>query len=399
MATLMARVKNRDGMFCQRAVKFARNHKPTPVESATSYFVLYRDENGKRKATKGTTLELALVELHRVEAVRAGSRELLKEFQAHAPATPSRTVLSEAVNRYLAELPAFGKARGTCRLYSDAVNDFQRVCSDRGTVYVEDIKREDLIAYLEWMRKSLSRQQYGSRETTLANRLRSLGTFLVKHGIKMKKDRSPLPNDPGLLAHSEMPKAPRRNPKKYSADTVSTMLAVADVDETDLIQFFLFTGFRDEEVAYCEWSDINFRAGTVNVHDKPHWGWKPKDKEQRQFDIPLPPDFVERMHQRRERQKGCELIFPNTNCRPDVHLILRVKRVARRAGIEERITLHQFRRTFGTTMARRFGVHTAQKLLGHANLATTALYLASDEEDMREVRAAAGDTFAKYVGK
>ncbi len=43
------------------------------------------------------------------------------------------------------------------------------------------------------------------------------------------------------------------------------MLAVADAGEADLIQFFLRTGVRDEEAAYMEWKDIDWKRQQVMV--------------------------------------------------------------------------------------------------------------------------------------
>src|SRR3984957_18873252 len=130
--------------------------------------------------------------------------------------------------------------------------------------------------------------------------MRRLGAFLNQHGIKIKKSYASALNDPGLLANSEFPKLKGKKPSKYSDEMIAAWLKAATVDEADLIWFFLATGFRDEEAASCEWSDINFADQTINVHAKPKtttrsWSWKPKDGESRQIDIPLSGDFVRRM--------------------------------------------------------------------------------------------------------
>ncbi len=52
---------------------------------------------------------------------------------------------------------------------------------------------------------------------------------------------------------------------KYSAEEIKAMLAVADAGEADLIQFFLRTGVRDEEAAYMEWKDIDWKRQQVMV--------------------------------------------------------------------------------------------------------------------------------------
>jgi integrase len=159
------------------------------------------------------------------------------------------------------------------------------------------------------------------------------------------------------------------------------MLKVANEDEKDLISFFLYTGFRDEEAAHAKYSDIDFRKGTINVHDKPEFGWTVKDHEQRPQDIVLPDKFIDRMNKRRTRyqSKSSDLIFPNRAGKPNSHLIRTAQHVGKRAGVEDRITLHKFRRTFGTVVAKQFGIETARLWLGHSDISTTQRYLAADE--------------------
>ena len=182
------------------------------------------------------------------------------------------------------------------------------------------------------------------------------------------------------------------------------MMAAANVDEADLIQTFLVSGFRDEEVAHLEWADVNFADGSVNVHTKPRthtraWTWKPKDDESRSVDIPLSADFVDRLKARQKRYASgkCALIFPSGVCKPDNNLLRRVRKVAKRAGVTQPITLHKFRRTFGSYIAKAYGVEMARQCLGHSDIATTQSYLSADTEDAKKVRDTIGDVQAEYL--
>ena len=62
-------------------------------------------------------------------------------------------------------------------------------------------------------------------------------------------------------------KATRKNADKYSRDSIQKIVEAADTDEKDLILFYLYAGFRDEEAVYSKYSDIDFKKGTINVHD------------------------------------------------------------------------------------------------------------------------------------
>ena len=152
-------------------------------------------------------------------------------------------------------------------------------------------------------------------------------------------------------------------------------------------------------LAHTQWTDFNFQRGTVNVTEKPEYGWTIKDHEPRAQDIPLPADFVKRMMARRDRRAGSKLASRSVlSGKPDMHLIKIVRRVAKRAGIEERISLHKFRRTFGSVVAKRFGLDKQLMWLGHSNISTTQKYVAADEMTDEYSKKAVNELFAATGG-
>jgi integrase len=92
--------------------------------------------------------------------------------------------------------------------------------------------------------------------------------FLIDAGVGMP------------LKQKDWPKEVRARKEKYSVDAVMGMLAATSMkrhdnnawdpeDDKDLVHFLLKTGFRDDEIAHAQYSDINFKNGTVNVTSKP----------------------------------------------------------------------------------------------------------------------------------
>lgn len=320
--------------------------------------------------------------------------------------------LRDAVNEYLETCKTIGNDIDTIASKTRTLDSFCDVCSQNGISTVDALRdtqtgRRAVLAYLSWMKTHVSTVNVeGARpENTYYSRLRRLGTFLKQHGIKLKKDAHAGPADPGLLVYHEFPKYTSKQPAKYSRETIAAILKTATVDEADLIWFFLSTGFRDGEVAHCEWSDLNFKDRTINIHAKPQtatraWSWKPKDDESRPVDIPLSADFVERMTARRERaqNQNCSLIFPNSVCKPSHKLLRIVRQAAKRAEITERIELHKFRKTFACYVSEKHSIELVRQLLGHADIATTQLYLSANAADVRKMKASVDDMTADFGG-
>ena len=92
--------------------------------------------------------------------------------------------------------------------------------------------------------------------------------------------------------------------------------------------------------------------------------------------------------------KDSDLIFPTSRGNPDLHLIKIVRRAAKAAKFEGKISLHAFRRTFGTLTAKTYGIEQARIWLGHADIATTQRYLAADEMSTKEYQGKSAKAFA-----
>jgi integrase len=91
--------------------------------------------------------------------------------------------------------------------------------------------------------------------------------------------------------------------------------------------------------------------------------------------------LLNRLEKRKGRYeaKSSSLIFPNKNDKPNNHLLRVIQRLAKEAGVEGRIGMHKFRKTFATLVSREEGIEAARVLLGHEDIVTTQRYLAADE--------------------
>ncbi len=308
-----------------------------------------------------------------VARVRGGLLPLNPPEPEPEPTAPKEDrSLKVCAEEFKGDQMTLGRRQSTITAYTSAIDVF---VSQFPTKTADQITRKDMLAHVDYLRANLRRTKYGDQQRTIRNRLDYLSTFFLSLGLK-----NPLPR-------KEMKKPMRSRPTRYSEAIINLMLGVASENEKDLIHFFLQTGFRDEEVVYAKWSDIDFEAGSINVHAKPEYGWKVKDSDFREQDIVLDDRFIRRMKARRERGHTSDLIFPNEKGKPNHKLLTVIKNVAARAGIKDkRITLHAFRRTFGSIVAKEHGIEKARVWLGHSDIQTTQQYLACEEMTNEEAR-------------
>jgi len=386
--TLLARV--RDGQGYAFVPVEIKNGRPIEPEEALTYYLRY-SHNGKRRTDPvGPELNKAFVDYQNRELNQTRAQMGLSAITEFAPKDKSgRTRISHAVAVYIQDLADATKtgerSKGTERGYKNAVEDFRDHC---GVEFLEQVTGDVLRRYKLYMFENIKKRVNGTKHNTVAKRFRFLNTFFNKWGIKMVRDRVLKKGDPGLMNYTDVPREQKKpNVDKYSVEEIKAMLAVADVDKADLIHFFLKTGVRDEEAAYMEWKDIDWKNKQVMVREKPGI-WKPKDKENR--NIPVEDGvLLKRLEARRKRQHPpSHLLFPNTKDRPDMHLIRQLHKVVAKVQenggeIEGVATLHRFRRTYASMMIPHSDLQTVTTLLGHSRIETTSRYLAPDQSKAR----------------
>jgi integrase len=249
--------------------------------------------------------------------------------------------------------------------------------------FMDEITGQVLKAYKLRLYETIKKKEHGKLQNTIANRFRYLSAFLSKHGINIMISRS---GGDGLMDYSDFPRESKdKVVDKYSVEEIKALLSVASIDEADMIQLFLRTGLRDEEVSRLCWTDIDFRRCQLTVQEKPEYNWRPKGRKSRM--VPLDSTALARLAYRKQRTNS-KLIFPSSVDKPEENLIGRLKKVAAKAEetgfkFEGRIGLHRFRRTYASMMMAHTDLQTVSALLGHQNIQTTARYLAPDQNQAR----------------
>jgi site-specific recombinase XerD len=161
----------------------------------------------------------------------------------------------------------------------------------------------------------------------------------------------------------------RKQVRYLSKEEVLTILNAADEGLRAILETFLLTGLRRDELIHLNWADVNFKNKVLSVQTKD--GWHPKDYEVRH--IPMTPRLLEVLS-RLPKTDGP--IFTNNGGKPLNGIVLSAafRRLIRRCGIKQ-ASIHTLRHTFASHLIMSGAdLYTVQKLLGHSSIKTTEIY-------------------------
>ncbi|HEY2011915.1 MAG TPA: site-specific integrase [Bryobacteraceae bacterium] len=173
-----------------------------------------------------------------------------------------------------------------------------------------------------------------------------------------------------------MPKTPRRHPTILSPEEVAKLIeSAANLRHRTILMTLYSTGMRCSELTHLQPQDIDKERMVIHIRH----GKGGKDR-----DVPLTPTLREqlRTYWRAAKHKPRTWLFPSLQRRrPDQPIETKTVRhacyqAARRAGITKRVHPHTLRHSFATHLLEGGAdVGVIQRLLGHADLRETSVYL------------------------
>jgi integrase len=295
-----------------------------------------------------------------------------------ALAGDSRVTVEDGMAKYFRELKneagkdGMGKSDRTVLAYEHCLGLFHEFCDDKNVVYLDRITRDDLVAFVEWLR--VAERKLSDR--TVHNIFSIARSFLNANGVwkeALKRGKGANLGKPLKLGFTEKPV------EAYSKEQLKTLFSLCEKDEKLVYLFFLNSGCREAEVSHTEVADIDFKRNLLHVQGKPHRRFRLKGKEDR-F-VPIPSSLVKQLKAHCTGKKQNDLLFPNPETGGvEGHFLRQLKRIVKRGKLlESDWTLHAFRRTFATIHHEDNGVsvNTLKTWLGHKDIETTMRYLES----------------------
>ena len=272
-----------------------------------------------------------------------------------------------------------GMAANTVLAYSRDLERFAGWVQEDGLAnYLQPSLRE-LSGYLSFMRE----EQLAP--PSIARHLVALKMFyrFLRLEERVKQSAVELLSSPSLW---------ERIPQVLSPESVEKLLAAPQPDDRfylrdrALLETLYATGSRASEVVHLKLQDVYLDSGFCKCFGK--------GNKQRVVPLGRPAikalrDYLEDLRPKLTRGlSDCPWVFVSRGGRALTRemLWILVKKYARRAGLNAKISPHTLRHSFAThILAGGADLRTVQELLGHANIRTTQHYTHVDRERLKAV--------------
>jgi integrase len=387
-ATLLKQVKINENWRLARALfdskgRVRRDHVRVGGKDEThpegSYFIEWWDRGKRYCIPAGGDAQDAADKARVKQAELMAMRNGIIPVPPESEPAPKRTPLTEALDNYLNYVRDHRSLR-SFRTYRPILNSFKTFCSKR---HVDEVERQDLLDF------STHCMKQGQEGKTVYNKLVVLSQVLKRHGKRK------------VLNSADWPSFVETVRPIYEDTELTNLFKACSPSEKIRFKFYLMSGFRDAEGRFVIWRDVDFKHFAVRVTAKPHWGFRPKNWEERE--VPVPQKLIAMLQRFRPKDASPDApLFPSSSGRPDGAMLEKLKAVAYRAKLNcghcvvkhrledgtvkinrcadgpycTRWFLHKFRHTYATRhLQDGIDIRTLQQWMGHRDIASTMVYL------------------------
>jgi integrase/recombinase XerD len=344
-----------------------------------SYFIEWWDQGKRHCIPAGADAQDAADKARVKEAQLTAERNGIIPALPQPQTAPQRTSLASALDDYL-NYVRYHRSLRTFRTYRPILTSFKTFCPKS---HVDDVQRQDLLDFATHCMKQ------GQAGKSIYNKLVVLSQVLKQHGKRK------------LLTSADWPSFVETVRPIYEDAELAKLFKTCTPEEEIRFKFYLMSGFRDAEGRFVTWRDVDFKHLAVRVTAKPHWGFHPKNWEERE--VPVPQKLIAMLQRFRPKDASPDApLFPSATGRPDGAMLEKLKAVAHRGKLNcghcvvkhrledgtikinrcadgpycTRWFLHKFRHTYATRhLQDGIDIRTLQQWMGHRDIASTMVYL------------------------
>lgn len=229
---------------------------------------------------------------------------------------------------------------------------------------VQEVSVAFLRAFTVWLTHTYTNAQGRHlAQTTAAKRLTAF-SYVMKQAVR---DGIIATNPFDLLERGERLRPADTDRDYLTADELQRLIDTPTpyAATRNVYLFMCYCGLRISDVIRLRWSDIQSAGGRS-------WLRIRQQKTQNTLSLPLSVSAWHYLPPREDKPPE-SLVFTSLPCEQVLNREL--KKWAKSAGINKRLTLHTARHTFATLLLTKGAdVYTVSKLLGHSSVATTQIY-------------------------
>ena len=349
------------------------------VHPEGAYYLEFWDQGKRHREAAGPDAFVAAERARIRQAELSAMRHGIIPPLAPPASEPERTTLTDAVANY-SEYIQLHRSLRTFRTYRPILAAFRDSCP---RTYIDEVGREDLVAFASACVKQ------GQKGKSIYNKLVVLSQLLKQHGQSR------------VLKSADWPSFVATVRPIYENKELEKLFGHCTAEELMRFKFYLVSGFREAEGRFLTWRDVDFRNNAVRVTTKAHWGFHPKNWDERE--VPVPRKLISLLEKFRPASAGPDdPVFPSLAGRPDGDMLEKLKRVAWRGKLNcgrcvtvrklpdgrvksnrcaegpycKRWFLHKFRHTYATRhLQDGIDIRTLQQWMGHHDIASTMVYL------------------------
>ncbi len=219
-----------------------------------NYFIEFREKGKRRRLPAGATVAHALEVQRRKHAELEAISFGIIVPRPRTEELPKPILLDGLIDRYPDQIETLKKPN-TFRKYNAVLKRFAKHFPGRT---LDAVSVEDLNDFIVTLKKG------GMSPNTVLHNVIIIAQFCKRNG------RS------GITRQVRLPERISWLPREYTQEELNKFLGACNDSEVALFSTFLLAGFREQEVMYLGWPDVNLPLRTIRVTAKPSLGFFPK---------------------------------------------------------------------------------------------------------------------------
>ncbi len=285
--------------------------------------------------------------------------------------TTTDMTLEKGLALFLDTLSGKNRSSATIRAYKADVRQLIAYLHENSIsiAYPKDVEKVDILEYLSYLAK---RELTGVARARKLSAIREYFRFLEGVGYIQ---RSP-------TTGVDTPKRERNTRSYLRSDEYTKMLSLAGSNPRDyaILQVFLQTGIRVSELVALKIDDVDFIKPAIKVMGK---GRVEREIELEKKGIQALKNYLAVRPNNIPNNLFLNYLGESISDRGVRKLVIKYKELA---GITKKASCHALRHTFATFKAEK-GVspYQLQQWLGHANIATTQIYVHLGKQNARKI--------------